>query len=129
MVPWLNLSSIQLKGQMFEWMPEASMGCPCVGQNASKEQQKWEINKNSSISNFYIEICLSWVVVNHPSICHSSFGSYLEVNMFLKLGCSSALLHFVERGLAFHMDWLNTKGSNLKPDPIRFWTHNVWICF
>jgi hypothetical protein len=25
------------------------------------------------------------------------------------------------------MDWLNTEGSDLKPDPIRFCTHNVWI--
>jgi hypothetical protein len=36
--------------------------------------------------------------------------------------------HIVERGLAAHMDKLKIEGSNLKLDPIRFCTHNVWIC-
>jgi hypothetical protein len=40
-------------------MPKASMGCPWVGQNAGKEEQKWEINKNLSIDLFYTKFCLS----------------------------------------------------------------------
>jgi hypothetical protein len=27
------------------------MGCPWVGQNESKEKQKWEVNRNLSIAN------------------------------------------------------------------------------
>jgi hypothetical protein len=31
-------------------MPKALMGCPWVGQNESKEEHNWEINRNPSIA-------------------------------------------------------------------------------
>jgi hypothetical protein len=32
-------------------MTKALAGCPCVGQNESKKEQKQEINRNLSIAN------------------------------------------------------------------------------
>jgi hypothetical protein len=61
-------------------------GVSCIGQNENKKEQKWEANKNLSIANFCIESCLSLMVVSQPSMYHSLFGLYLEVNMFLKMG-------------------------------------------
>jgi hypothetical protein len=56
-------------------------------------------------------------------------GSYLEINMFLKSSqVLFYILHVVKGGLVAHMDLLNTEGFDLKPDPIRFCIHNVWIC-
>jgi hypothetical protein len=39
-------------------VPKALMGCPWVGQNENKKEQKWEIDRNPSIANFFTKICL-----------------------------------------------------------------------
>jgi hypothetical protein len=62
------------------------VGCPWVGQSENKKEQKWEINKNPSIANFSIKIYHSLVVVNELGMCHSYFGPYLKIKMFLILG-------------------------------------------
>jgi hypothetical protein len=67
------------------------------------------------------------MVVSQLGIHHSSFGSYLEINMFLRLGQMFFYI-VVEGGLVAQMDWLNTKGFDPKLDTIKFWTHNVWFC-
>jgi hypothetical protein len=81
------------------------VGCPWVGENESKNEQKWEVNKNLSIVNFYTKICLSEVVVSQHDMCYSYFGPYLEIKMFMRLGqVSMCIVAFVGRGLATHMN-------------------------
>jgi hypothetical protein len=81
------------------------VGCPWVGENESKNEQKWEVNKNLSIVNFYTKICLSEVVVSQHDMCYSYFGPYLEIKMFMRLGqVSMCIVAFVGRGLAIHMN-------------------------
>jgi hypothetical protein len=40
----------------------------------------------------------------------------------------SYIVAFIKRGLAVHMNYLNTEGYDLKSYLIRFWTHDMWIC-
>ncbi len=69
------------------------------------------------------------MVVSQLGMRHSYFGPYLEIKMFLKLGqVFFCIVTFEERGLIAHMDGLNTKGFDLKPYLIKFWTCSVWIC-
>jgi hypothetical protein len=59
----------------------------------------------------------------------SYFGPYLKIKMFLISGqVFICIVAFVGRGLAIHMDWLNTKSFDLKPYLREFWAHNVWTC-
>jgi hypothetical protein len=47
---------------------------------------------------------------------HSYFDPYLKIKMFLILGqVFIYIVAFVGIRLAVQMDWLNTKGSDLKP--------------
>jgi hypothetical protein len=56
---WMNLSLIHIVGQVSKRVPEASEGCPSVGQNENKEEHKWEVNRNLFVTNICTKICLS----------------------------------------------------------------------
>jgi hypothetical protein len=59
--PLLNLFLIHVVGQVFESMPEASMGCPWVGQNERKKDKSGKVIVGRSIHNQYLHKNLSFL--------------------------------------------------------------------
>jgi hypothetical protein len=83
---------------------KASTGCPLVGQNENKEEQKCEVNGYLSIANVCTKICLSLMVIGQPNIHHSYFGPNKKIKMFLRLGEMFFYIVTFPRRLVVHMD-------------------------
>ncbi len=133
--PLLNLFLIHVVGQVFESMPEASMGCPWVGQNERKKDKSGKVIVGRSIHNQYLHKNLSflsgfkstqymslilWSKHGHHNVFEIRF--YQIKNLIVLLHC-----YIYRRKVSSSYGLTAHKGSNLKLYLSRFQTYNIWI--
>jgi len=131
----LNFSLIHFIGRVFEWTLKALVRVSLGWVEWKKWKHDSEVNKNIFVIQIYINFFCSWVVLVNlvyiTSTWVQTLSSRVSVNGVFQMGNSMFLciVAFVWDGLAIHMDWPNTKGSDLKLYLSRFRFLNIYVWF